>query len=134
MAVAKVCGIETEYGIIVRGDANSNPIAASSTLVNAYVQGLGSEVGRDHDPHLLGEETHLEGAYRQGRLQGQQLDGPSRSQTIATSAERGFASQSYRRVFSDYSTLQRDAIEGETIPFAQRGSVKRYFQLIKPRE
>ncbi|MGH9070294.1 MAG: depupylase/deamidase Dop [Acidimicrobiales bacterium] len=42
MAISKVCGVETEYGIAVTGmgDANSiaaNPIAASSVLINAYV-------------------------------------------------------------------------------------------------
>ena len=39
MAIHKVLGIETEYGIIVRG-GDSNPIAASSVLINAYVQEL----------------------------------------------------------------------------------------------
>jgi proteasome accessory factor A len=39
MAIRKVLGIETEYGIIVRG-GDSNPIAASSVLINAYVQHL----------------------------------------------------------------------------------------------
>jgi proteasome accessory factor A len=39
MAIQKVLGIETEYGIIVRG-GDSNPIAASSVLINAYVQQL----------------------------------------------------------------------------------------------
>ena len=36
MAIAKVCGIETEYGIAVRGGDN-NPVTASSLLINAYV-------------------------------------------------------------------------------------------------
>ncbi len=36
MAISKVVGIETEYGIVVRG-ADVNPIAASSLLVNAYI-------------------------------------------------------------------------------------------------
>lgn len=51
MAVPIVCGIETEYGIIVRGTSESNPIAASSTLVSAYVSELtttGRGVGRPH--------------------------------------------------------------------------------------
>ena len=39
MALHKVLGVETEYGIIVRG-GDSNPIAASSVLINAYVQEL----------------------------------------------------------------------------------------------
>lgn len=36
MALPKVCGIETEYGIVVRG-AENNPVTASSLLINAYV-------------------------------------------------------------------------------------------------
>jgi proteasome accessory factor PafA2 len=39
VALRKVLGIETEYGILVRG-GESNPIAASSVLINAYVQEL----------------------------------------------------------------------------------------------
>ena len=35
MAIPKVCGIETEYGIITRG-FDSNPVVASSVLVNAF--------------------------------------------------------------------------------------------------
>ena len=37
MAVPKVCGIETEYGISRRGGADDNPVVASSVLINAYV-------------------------------------------------------------------------------------------------
>lgn len=36
MALPKVCGIETEYGVMVRG-AENNPVSASSMLINAYV-------------------------------------------------------------------------------------------------
>jgi proteasome accessory factor PafA2 len=39
VALRKVLGVETEYGILVRG-GESNPIAASSVLINAYVQDL----------------------------------------------------------------------------------------------
>jgi Pup amidohydrolase len=50
MAIAKVCGIETEYGILPRG-TDPNPIAASSLLINSYLAGaLGrrvSDVGWD---------------------------------------------------------------------------------------
>ncbi len=37
MAIPKVCGIETEYGIVVRGMPDASPITASSILVNAYL-------------------------------------------------------------------------------------------------
>jgi len=37
MAIPKICGIETEYSIVHRGVAESNPVTASSLLINAYV-------------------------------------------------------------------------------------------------
>ncbi len=40
MAIPKVCGIETEYGIFVRGpvtEGAANPVTASSLLINAYL-------------------------------------------------------------------------------------------------
>jgi proteasome accessory factor A len=37
VAVPKVCGIETEYGITRRGGSDTNPVVASSVLINAYV-------------------------------------------------------------------------------------------------
>ncbi|MBK5223841.1 MAG: proteasome accessory factor PafA2 [Acidimicrobiia bacterium] len=40
MAIRKIVGIETEYGIVVRGTDESNPIAASSTLINAYLASI----------------------------------------------------------------------------------------------
>ena len=40
-------GIETEFGIIVRGAVESNPIAASSVLINAYVHEL-ARLGHGH--------------------------------------------------------------------------------------
>ena len=36
MAIHKVLGTETEYGIVVRGDAGFNPAVASSLVVNSY--------------------------------------------------------------------------------------------------
>lgn len=37
MAVPKTLGIETEYGIVLRGTDDPNPIAASSLLINAFL-------------------------------------------------------------------------------------------------
>jgi len=48
MAIPKVCGIETEYGIVVRG-GESNPVSASSLLINAYVNATSRKVGWDFE-------------------------------------------------------------------------------------
>lgn len=37
MAIPKICGIETEFGIVHRGPDDTNPITASSLLINAYL-------------------------------------------------------------------------------------------------
>ncbi|HEX8804138.1 MAG TPA: proteasome accessory factor PafA2 family protein, partial [Acidimicrobiales bacterium] len=53
MAVPKIVGVETEFGIIVRGAVESNPIAASSVLINAYVHELArAGLGRRDQPKV----------------------------------------------------------------------------------
>ncbi len=56
MAIPKVCGIETEYGIQVRG-AESNPVTASSLLINAYVGATSRKVGWDFDDEHPGNDA-----------------------------------------------------------------------------
>jgi Pup amidohydrolase len=56
MAVRKVCGIETEYGIILRG-GESNPITASSLLINSYVSRLQRKVGWDFEDETPGRDA-----------------------------------------------------------------------------
>jgi Pup amidohydrolase len=49
VALPKVLGIETEYGILHAGVADPNPIAASSVLINAYVaESARTAKGPDH--------------------------------------------------------------------------------------
>ena len=58
VAVPKVCGIETEYGVVLRGAADPNPVLASSLLINGYVEhrrgrlGLRGRVARPRRPGL----------------------------------------------------------------------------------
>ncbi|MHB1930549.1 MAG: depupylase/deamidase Dop [Acidimicrobiales bacterium] len=57
MAIAKVLGVETEYGIIIRGSAEPNPIAASSALINAYVAELSRRVKWDFEDETPGRDA-----------------------------------------------------------------------------
>ncbi|HEY5024457.1 MAG TPA: proteasome accessory factor PafA2 family protein, partial [Acidimicrobiales bacterium] len=64
MVVAKVCGIETEYGIHhVGGDGN--PVASSSLLVNAYVSDL-ARAGWDFEDESPGNDAR--GFAREGSM------------------------------------------------------------------
>ncbi len=56
MAIAKVCGIETEYGIHTQG-GDGNPIAASSVLVNAYAAHLERRTGWDFEDETPGNDA-----------------------------------------------------------------------------
>jgi Pup amidohydrolase len=66
VAIPKVCGIETEYGILVRGGGESNPITASSVLINAYVASLARRVAWDFEDESPGNDAR--GFAREGAL------------------------------------------------------------------
>lgn len=58
MAVHKVLGIETEFGILHRNEGDSNPVAASSMIINAYVNGyLERRVGWDFEDEHPGVDA-----------------------------------------------------------------------------
>jgi proteasome accessory factor PafA2 len=66
VAIRKVCGVETEYGIVLRGSGESNPIAASSVLINAYVNELQRKVGWDFEDESPGRDAR--GFAREGSM------------------------------------------------------------------
>ncbi|MHB1988332.1 MAG: depupylase/deamidase Dop [Acidimicrobiales bacterium] len=49
MAIAKVCGIETEYGVHVVANGEMSPTTASSLLINGYVARLERRIGWDFE-------------------------------------------------------------------------------------
>ena len=64
MAIPKVCGIETEYGVTLRGAADPNPVLASSMLINSYVEH--HKVGWDFEDESPGRDAR--GFAREGAL------------------------------------------------------------------
>ncbi len=60
MAVAKVCGIETEYGVVLRNTPDPNPVLASSLLINAYVEHR--RIGWDFDDESPGRDARGNGS------------------------------------------------------------------------
>ena len=66
MALRKVMGVETEYGIDPRGMGEKNPIAASSVLINAYVNELQRKVGWDFEDEHPGNDAR--GFAREGAM------------------------------------------------------------------
>ncbi len=66
MALRKVFGLETEYGILQRGPGEPNPIAASSVLINAYVAELARKVAWDFEDESPGNDAR--GFAREGAM------------------------------------------------------------------
>ena len=66
MAIPKVCGIGTEYGIHVE-NGDPNPIAASSVLINAYAQDIvRQQTGWDFEDESPGNDAR--GFAREGSM------------------------------------------------------------------
>ncbi|MGH9295995.1 MAG: proteasome accessory factor PafA2 family protein, partial [Acidimicrobiales bacterium] len=66
MAIAKVCGIETEYSILVASGADMSPTTASSLLINAYVARLERRVGWDFEDES--PQRDVRGFAREGAM------------------------------------------------------------------
>ena len=60
MAIRKICGIETEFGIVFRGAEDPNPITASSILINSYLSDLDRSGGAVHGAPAVGWDFELE--------------------------------------------------------------------------
>ena len=60
MAIKKICGIETEYGIVHRGVDDPNPITASSILINSYLSDLSRSGGAVHGAPGVGWDFEFE--------------------------------------------------------------------------
>jgi len=66
VAIPKVLGVETEYGILHTGVADPNPIAASSVLINAYIADLARKVDWDFEDESPGNDAR--GFAREGSM------------------------------------------------------------------
>jgi proteasome accessory factor A len=66
VAITKVCGIETEYGIQVVSAGDMSPTTASSLLINAYVAQLERKIGWDFEDESPGRDAR--GYAREGSM------------------------------------------------------------------
>jgi len=61
-------------------------------------------------------------------------EGAASAEVIYGASERGFTSKGYKDIFTDYETVSERVLEKDDIPSGYRFYVRRYFQLIRPRE
>jgi hypothetical protein len=89
-------------------------------------------IGDGHDPDLMGDPTKLSGKKKDEQLQGKHGRGPSKRETIITSAKKGFASAGYKQVYAEYKKVVEEVMNEEKVPQGYKYYVKRYFNRIKP--
>jgi len=94
----------------------------------------GSGAGTQHDPQMLEDPTGLQRRTQSSRVQGEEGDGASRSEVILGAADRGFVGRGYQEVFTDYEGHAEEVLERDEVPPGYRFYVRRYFQLIRPRD
>lgn len=95
---------------------------------------LSSEAGTEHDPRRLSTPTELKASHQDSQLRGVHGRGPTRSQVILDAADRGFVTHGYEKVYADYRAHAEAVLERDEIPAGYRFYVRRYFQLIRPRD
>ena len=97
--------------------------------------GAGPNYGTGHDSNIAGDATDLKGKTTDVTAAGADTgQGVASSQVIYGAAERGFVGRGYKRVFTDYQTVAERALTQDEIPSGYRFYVRRYFQLIRPRD
>lgn len=95
----------------------------------------GKSFGTGHDDKLAGDPTKLEGKTQDVTAAGVDSgQGAASAEVIYGAAERGFVGKGYQKVFTDYQTVAEQVMTQDEIPPGYRFYVRRYFQLIRPRD
>lgn len=93
----------------------------------------GEQAGDGHvDP--FGESSEMDARKKNVRVDADHGRGATRAEVISTASQDGFANESYKRVYKDYRAFAQSAMDSESMPAGKRRRVKRYFQMIQPRD
>ena len=107
MAIPKICGIETEYGISLREAADFNPILTSSLLINAYAQPTFKRVKWDYE-----EESPLRDArgFDRAPLEAPAEDESGLVNVILPNGSRYYVNHAHPEYSSPECTSARDLV------------------------
>lgn len=113
----------------------SSPAAGKEGDSDAPGGSVGKGAGRGHDENLVGDPTKLDGKTQDVTAAGVDSgQGAASAEVIYGAAERGFVGKGYQQVFTDYQTVAEQVMTQDEIPPGYRFYVRRYFQLIRPRD
>jgi hypothetical protein len=120
---------------VAQSRPGEGPPQAGDKPGSGQEQGAGPGWGTGHNKDLAGAATDLKGKTHDVTAAGADTgQGAASSQVIFGAAERGFVGRGYKQVFTDYQTVAEQALSKDEIPSGYRFYVRRYFQLIRPRD
>jgi hypothetical protein len=94
----------------------------------------GSQAGVGHE-NGMGKKSGIKAGTYDTQVAGANAGkGPDRSKVIQGAADKGFVGQGYKQVYGEYKTVAESALKQDEIPAGYRFYVRRYFDLIRPRE
>ncbi len=94
----------------------------------------GSQAGTGHE-NGLGKKTSMKAGTYDTQVAGANAGkGPDRSKVIQGAADKGFVGRGYKQVYGEYKSVAESALKQDEIPAGYRFYVRRYFDLIRPRE
>jgi len=95
----------------------------------------GTEAGGGSSPDMKGKATELDGKTEDVTAAAVDTgQGAASSEVVFGAAEQGFSGARYQKVYTQYRTVAEDVLEQDTIPAGYEFYVRRYFQLIRPRQ
>jgi len=98
-------------------------------------KGQGEGWGTGHDPNVKGDKSEIKGSTKDVTAVASDTgQGTASSQVISGAAQRGFVGRGYKQVYTDYQTVAEDVMNRDDIPPGYKFYVRRYFQLIRPRD
>ncbi len=113
----------------------STPAAGNPGEAETPGSAVGKGYGQGHDDQLTGDPTKLDGKTQDVTAAGVDSgQGAASAEVIYGAAERGFVGKGYQKVFTDYQTVAEHVMTADEIPPGYRFYVRRYFQLIRPRD
>ncbi len=111
------------------------PMPGKSPGQGGEGEGTGPSPGHSPGGDVAGKSSDLKGKTQDVAAAGiDSGQGASASEVVFGAAARGFAGADYRKVYTDYKTVAEEALTNDEIPSGYKFYVRRYFQLIRPRE
>ncbi len=121
---------QTTIEVPVEGQAQSGSPGQGNSSGAGDEKGVGTGAG----PNVAGEKGKQLDTVDVSAAGIDSGEGAASSEVVFGAAERGFAGSGYENIYTDYKTVAEEVMESDEIPPGYKFYVRRYFQLIRPRE